>query len=166
MTQRGDYAAAYRAVRRILTLGEARGYEPDTSHARFLFSVLCSWFEPVEHCVQAGQLARDGLIADGDLANAGYAWQSIVGGLFDCAPSLDTFIAEVDAGLAFARRIGAELTIEWFESYRWLAGVLSGENPAEAGDTVAVERYASNLASAVFRAHHPRRRRRHLRGSG
>jgi AAA ATPase domain/Protein kinase domain len=60
VTQRGDYAAAYRAVRRILAFGEARGYEPDTSHARFLFSVLCCWFEPVEHCVQAGQLARDG----------------------------------------------------------------------------------------------------------
>jgi signal transduction histidine kinase len=152
VTQRGDYAAAYRAVRRILTFGEARGYEPDTSHARFLFSVLCSWFEPVEHCVQAGQLAREGLIAGGDLANAGYAWQSIAAGLLDCAPSLDTFVAEVDAGLAFARRIGAEPTIECFESYRWLAGVLSGENPAAAGDTVAVERYASN-PQALFFAH-------------
>src|ERR1700676_184496 len=152
VTQRGDYAGAYRAVRRILTFGEARGYEPDTSHARFLFSVLCSWFEPVEHCVQAGQMARDGLIAGGDLANAGYAWQSIAAGLLDCAPSLDTFVAEVDSGLAFARRIGAEPTIECFESYRWLAGVLSGENPAEAGGTVAVERYASN-PQALFFAH-------------
>ena len=150
MTQRGDYAAAYRAVRRILTFGEARGYEPDTSHARFLFSVLCSWFEPVEHCVQAGQMARDGLIAGGDLTYAGYAWQSVVAGLFDCAPSLDTFVAEVDAGLAFARRIGAESTIECFESYRWLAGVLSGENPATATDTVAVERYAGNPQTLFF----------------
>ncbi|MDT5235993.1 MAG: hypothetical protein QOF47_1980, partial [Mycobacterium sp.] len=146
VTQRGDYAAAYRAVRRILTFGEARGYEPDASHARFLFSVLCSWFEPVEHCVQAGQLARDGLITGGDLTYAGYAWQSIVAGLFDCAPSLDTFVAEVDAGLAFARRIGAESTIECFESYRWLAGVLSGENPA----TVAVDRYAGNPQTLFF----------------
>ncbi len=146
VTQRGDYAAAYRAVRRILTFGEARGYEPDTSHARFLFSVLCSWFEPVEHCVQAGQLARDGLIAGGDLTYAGYAWQSIVAGLLDCAPSLDTFVAEVDAGLAFARRIGAESTIECLDSYRWLAGALSGENPA----TVAVERYAGNPQTLFF----------------
>ena len=35
---RGDYAAGYRALRRILALGEARGYEPDTSQARFLFA--------------------------------------------------------------------------------------------------------------------------------
>ena len=35
---RDDYAAAYRALRRLLALGEARGYEPDTSQARFLFA--------------------------------------------------------------------------------------------------------------------------------
>src|ERR1700737_3414872 len=150
VTQRGDYAAAYRAVRRILTFGEARGYEPDASHARFLFSVLCSWFEPVEHCVQAGQMARDRLITGGDLTYAGYAWQSVVAGLLDCAPSLDTFVAEVDAGLAFARRIGAESTIECFESYRWLAGVLRGENRAAATATVAVERYAGNPQTLFF----------------
>ena len=39
---RGDYAAGYRAVRRILALGEARGYEPDTSQARFLFAVIAA----------------------------------------------------------------------------------------------------------------------------
>ena len=37
---RGDYAAGYRALRRIVALGEARGYEPDTSQARF--RVRCS----------------------------------------------------------------------------------------------------------------------------
>src|SRR5262249_11030168 len=35
---RGEYAATYRASRRMLALGEARGYEPDVSQARFLFS--------------------------------------------------------------------------------------------------------------------------------
>jgi hypothetical protein len=37
---RGDYAAGYRATRRILALGEARGYEPDTSRARHVFAIL------------------------------------------------------------------------------------------------------------------------------
>jgi signal transduction histidine kinase len=152
VTQRSDYAAAYRAVRRILAFGEVRGYEPDTSHARFLFSVLCSWFEPVEQCVHAGQLAREGLIAGGDLANAGYAWQSIVAGLLDCASSLDAFVAEVDAGLAFARRTGGEQASECFDSYRWLAAVLRGEAPAPAQAAVPVERYAGN-PQALFFAH-------------
>ena len=80
VAQRGDYAAGYRAVRRILALGEARGYEPDTSHARLVVSLLDSWFEPIENGVQESLRAREGLIAGGDLANAGYTYhQTVVG---------------------------------------------------------------------------------------
>ncbi len=75
---RGDYAAGYRAMRRILALGEARGYEPDTSQARFLFALLGCWFEPIENGVQAARRAREGLIAGGDLANAGYTYYTAV----------------------------------------------------------------------------------------
>ena len=39
---RGDYAAGYRAARRILALAEARGYEPGTSQARM--DVRCPQF--------------------------------------------------------------------------------------------------------------------------
>ena len=78
MALRGDYAAGYRALRRILALGEARGYEPDTSQARFLFAALSCWFEPIENGVQAAQRAREGLIAGGDLANAGYTYHPTV----------------------------------------------------------------------------------------
>ena len=98
MALRGDYAAGYRALRRILALGEARGYEPDTSQARFLSALLTCWFEPIENGVQAAQRAREGLIAGGDLANAGYTYHTTVSGLLDCAPSLDVYVAEVEAG--------------------------------------------------------------------
>jgi predicted ATPase/signal transduction histidine kinase len=148
VTMRGDYAAGYRAVRRILALGEARGYAPDTSQARFFFSVLCCWFEPAEQTVHAGRRARDGLIAGGDLANAGYTWQSIVAGLLDCAPSLDSFVAEVEAGLTFARRTGSEQTSQWLDTYRWLAGVMSGERAA--GDAVPIDTYAGNPLGLLF----------------
>ena len=40
---RGDYAAGSRALRRTLALGEARGYEPGTSQARFIFAMLACW---------------------------------------------------------------------------------------------------------------------------
>jgi GAF domain-containing protein len=53
MTMRGDYPAGYRALRRIIAVGEARGYEPGTSQARFLFGSVCWWFEPIENGVQA-----------------------------------------------------------------------------------------------------------------
>jgi len=148
VTMRGDYVAGYRAVRRILELGEARGYEPDTCQARFLFSVLCCWFEPAEMTLQAGRQARDGLIAGGDLANAGYTWQSIVAALLDCAPSLDTFVAEVEAGLTFARRTGSEQSGQWLETYRWLAGVMRGE--CAAGDAVPIDTHAANPLGLLF----------------
>ncbi|HTF52367.1 MAG TPA: AAA family ATPase, partial [Pseudonocardia sp.] len=148
VTMRGDYVAGYRAVRRILELGEARGYEPDTCQARFLFSVLCCWFEPAEMTLQAGRQARDGLIAGGDLANAGYTWQSIVAALLDCAPSLDSFVAEVEAGLTFARRTGSEQSGQWLETYRWLAGVMRGE--CAAGDAVPIDTHAANPLGLLF----------------
>jgi signal transduction histidine kinase len=148
VTMRGDYAAGYRAVRRILALGEARGYEPDICQARFLFSVLCCWFEPAEKTLQAGRQARDGLIAGGDLANAVYTWQSIVAALLDCAPSLDTFVDEVEAGLTFARRTGSEQSGHWLETYRWLAGVMRGE--CAAGDAVPIDTHAANPLGLLF----------------
>jgi signal transduction histidine kinase len=142
---RDDYTAAYRAVRRILSLSEARGYEPGTSHARYLFSTLCFWFEPIENSVHECQRAREGLIAGGDLANAGYStYHPTVEGLLEYAPSLDLWVAEVEAGLAFVRRTGNEEASQWLDSYRWLAGVLRGEGVAAAGEPVPTDRYADN----------------------
>ncbi|MGI5240452.1 ATP-binding protein [Dactylosporangium sp. CA-139066] len=65
VTARDDYAAGYRAICRVLALGEARGYEPDTSQVRFLSALLSCWFEPIENGIQAGRRAREGLIAGG-----------------------------------------------------------------------------------------------------
>ena len=42
-------AAAYRALRRIIALGEARGYEPGTSQARYMAASNGGWFEPIEN---------------------------------------------------------------------------------------------------------------------
>src|SRR5258708_38268096 len=145
---RGDYAAGYRAVRRILGLGEARGYEPDLCQARFLFSVLCCWFEPAEKTLQAGRQARDGLIAGGDLANAGYTWQSIVAALLDCAPSLDAFVAEVEAGLTFARRTGSEQSGQWLETHPGAAGGIRGEGAAR--DAGPLDTHPPNPPGLLF----------------
>ena len=150
MALHGDYAAGYRAVRRILALGETRGYEPGTSQARFQFAVLsCCWFEPIENGVQAARRAREGLIAGGDLANAGYAYHPIVAFLLDCAPTLDSCVAEVEAGLAFARRTGNEENAQSLHPYRWLAGVLRGESLSTADQAILIDRYAGNPQALV-----------------
>ncbi|MER7283804.1 AAA family ATPase [Dactylosporangium sp. NPDC000244] len=149
---RGGYAAAgHRALRRIMALGEARGCEPDTSQARFLFALVCCWFEPIENSVQAARQAREGLIAAGELTRAGYTYYPTVMGLLDGAPSLEVCVAEVKAGLAFVRRTGDEQTAQWLDSYRWLADVLRGETAAAAGEA-APDRHVDD-AFALFHAH-------------
>jgi signal transduction histidine kinase len=151
VVRRGDYSAEHRGKRRLLALGEARGYEPGTSEVRYLFA-LTSWcFEPLENGVQEAQRAREGLIAGGDLATAGHTYLPAVTGLLDCAPSLDACVAEVEAGLAFARRTGSEQTGQLIDGYRWLAGVLRGETPAPAAE-VAPDLYVGTQV-ALFHAH-------------
>ena len=59
--------------RGILAVCEARGYEPETSLARYWFSILCCWFEPIEGGLHAVRRAREGLIAGADLVYAGHA---------------------------------------------------------------------------------------------
>ncbi|MEV4605068.1 hypothetical protein AB0K15_47990, partial [Amycolatopsis sp. NPDC049253] len=143
VAQRGD-RAGYRALRRLLALGEARGYEPETSHARLFFAILSCWFEPIEHGVHATLRARAGLIAGGDLAYPGYSYHLIVYLLLDCAPSLDQLVDQVEAGLAFLRRTGNEQTGQMLDEHRWLARVLRGESSAAAGKAVPADRYADN----------------------
>ncbi|OBG28556.1 AAA family ATPase [Mycobacterium sp. 852002-51057_SCH5723018] len=129
---RDDYSAAYRTLRRFVTVGEARGYEPETSQVRYLFSHLSCWFEPIEFGVQQGEWARQGLVAGGDLATAGYAFHT-TGGQLDCVPTLKTYVAEAEAALAFVQRVGSEHTGQWLAAYRRLAGELLGEGSARAG---------------------------------
>jgi signal transduction histidine kinase len=148
--QRGDYAAGYRALRRIVALGEARGYEPGTSQARHMLAAISCWYEPIENGVQAAQRAREGLIAGADLAYAGYTYQLAVPYLVDCAPSLESFVAEVESGLAFLRRTGDELTGQWLDSHQWLARVLRGETSAAASEALSIDRYADNPLPLLY----------------
>ena len=150
---RGDHVAGYRAVRRILASGEAAGYAPDTSLARFVFALLACWFEPIERALQEAQRAREGLSAMGDRAYAGSTYYPSVPYLLDCAPTLDVYVAEVEAGLAFTRRTGNELTGQALDSHRWLISVLRGGRATAAhGEPVPLDRYSDNPL-ALFAAH-------------
>jgi signal transduction histidine kinase len=148
--QRGDPAAAYRALKRIVAVGDARGYEPGTSQARHMLAANCCWFEPIENGVRTAHEARKGLIAGDDLAYAGYTYQLAVPYLADCAPSLASFEAEVEGGLDFLRRTGNEQTSQWLDGYRWLAGALRGAGPATGNDALLIERYADNPLPLLY----------------
>jgi signal transduction histidine kinase len=143
---RGDHAAAHGAVRRAMELGEARGYEPETSQARFRFACFGWSHVPLEDIVLAARRAREGLIAGGDLGYAGYTDYVAMTGLLDCAPSLDGCAAEVRAALVFARRTGSEQIAQWLDSYRWLASVLRGETSTATGHGILTDTSINPLA--------------------
>jgi GAF domain-containing protein len=138
-------------MRRILAFGEAHGYEPGTSAARFLHAVLVCWSEPLENGVEAGRRAREGLLAAGDLANASYTYFPTVYYQLDSAPSLGVCAAETEAALAFARRTGNEEASGWLDCCRWLTGVMRGEGSA-AAEAPPLGRYESNPL-ALFHWH-------------
>jgi signal transduction histidine kinase/serine/threonine protein kinase len=146
---RSDYDAARRAYLRILAVGEARGYEPETSQARFLFALQAAWFEPVENGVAGGQRARSGLLSGGDIANAGFTYYATVVQLVDCAPTLEAWDAEIEAALDFARRAASD--DRWLEGYRGLLRRLRGETPDEEGEGSPAERYGDDPI-ALFHA--------------
>jgi signal transduction histidine kinase len=140
---RGDYAAAYEVARRVLALSEARGYKPATSYARSLFSSLQSWFEPIENSIPANLKPDEGLLVAGNLVYISFTYHITVTGLLECAPAVDAWLTQVDAGLSFARRTGSERLNQWMYCYRWLAGVL-GRDGAVDEEAAPTDTYESN----------------------
>jgi diguanylate cyclase (GGDEF)-like protein len=125
--RRDDYRTGYRALRRVMATSQAREYEPETSQSRFLYA-LGGWsVGPLEDAVQQSRRAREGLIHGGDLQNASYTYYATPFYLLECAPTLQEALAEVDAGLRFARRIGNDQAAGMLATYRRLIEVLRGE---------------------------------------
>ncbi|MBN1172440.1 MAG: diguanylate cyclase [Micromonosporaceae bacterium] len=104
---RNEYATGYRALRRVLATGEARGYEPETAQARFLFAVTSAhWFEPLEDDIQQARQAFEGLVQLGELLHACFTYHATTPSMLDICASLDSYAAEVEAGITFATRTG------------------------------------------------------------
>ncbi len=145
MVMREDYRTGYRAIRRILALGEAHGYATDIPHARFVLSQISHWFTPLEDSIRQNRQAREGLIQSGDLAYGSLTDEVSVPELLDCTPSLDAYSVMVDSGLAFARRSGSEHTFEVMEGYRRLVDRLrSGDTDPAVDEAGFLDRYADN----------------------
>ena len=145
-----NYALPYRALRRLSALGEARGYEPETSTPRFLLALLAWWFEPLEDSVDEARRAKEEWIGGGDLGQAAYTFAATMRALLECAPSLDVCVAELDAGLAFVRRIGSVNMVEVLETYQWVIDVLRGERPTAAGAPVSIAGYSDTPATRLL----------------
>jgi diguanylate cyclase (GGDEF)-like protein len=132
-TRRQDYRTGYRLLRRVLAVSEARGYEPHTAQARFLYAFAAGhWFAPLEECVAQARRAGEGLLQGGDVQNACWTANVLVYALLDCAPTLDAYIPEVEAALSIARRTGNDHSLQLTQPYVWLLSTLRGTQIDEA----------------------------------
>ncbi len=105
-----DAQAAYSASQHVLRVGEAHGFEPATSWARYIFASSVAWqFEPIDECVPYTLQAREGLLQGGDLQGAAFTFFAASGFLLDCGQTLEAAAREVQAGLEFEARTGSNL---------------------------------------------------------
>ena len=144
MVLRGDYAAGYRAARRILAAGEARGYEPGTSQARMIsLSSVAGPSRSKTVSIKVSGQGR-GLIAGGRPGQRGVQLSM---GMYQHAglhAITGPLLAEAEAALAFVHHTGNEQSAQMLDTYRWLAGVLLGKSTAAAGEAVPADTYAGN----------------------
>jgi diguanylate cyclase (GGDEF)-like protein len=145
--RRQAYRTGYRLMRRLLAVGQERGFEPDLSEARFLYSLgLVQWFHPLDDDALEAHRARDGLVRGGELQTACYTYFPTVYAI-DLFNTLDDYAAEVDSALAFGSQSGHEHAVGVFRPYRWLVALLRGEPStadwAELADELAGEPLAA-----------------------
>jgi diguanylate cyclase (GGDEF)-like protein len=147
---REDYRTGYRAVRRVLAASEARGYEPQTSQARFLFAIGSGqWFDPLEANVREAHRAHEGLARRGDFLNAACTAYASTPQLLDSAATIDSFLADAEAGLRFAERVGNDQAAAAFVVYRQLGRALRGETRTPGGFDDEAFDEAAHIASVA-----------------
>jgi diguanylate cyclase (GGDEF)-like protein len=125
-----DYRTGYEVARRVLAVAEARAYQPQTAHARFLFALGHGpWFEPITSQAELAREAREDFQRHGDSLVC-LTYFATLPPLLDCAPTVEAFSAEVDAALAAAHRTGDMHSAAAFVGYRQLVRALRGETSA------------------------------------
>jgi len=131
---RGDFGVGYRAARRVIEVGRARGHHLEAAQAELLF-VLCSasWFEPVETVAAQTLQTRETLQRYGDAQGACWTFITSMPLLLDCSAELDTLGAEAEAAVAITIRTGNEHMSPGYMSYRQLVRSLRGETDRPGG---------------------------------
>ncbi|MBC7604303.1 MAG: hypothetical protein H7255_16790, partial [Ramlibacter sp.] len=104
---REDYRTGYEITRHVLEVGEALGFEPQTSEARANFSYLsCPWIEPLESAARQALRAYEGVRSGGDLIYSCFLRRAMTWLLLETAPDIDTCLADIAQGLALCQRVG------------------------------------------------------------
>ncbi|WP_395687078.1 AAA family ATPase [Caenimonas koreensis] len=107
ITLRGDYRTAYEVSRHVLAVGQALGWEPQTSEARFLFATFAGhWFEPLEQVFRQLTQACEGVRSSGDASYAGYVHAVLITSLLEINATVGASMTELQAGIAMCQRAG------------------------------------------------------------
>lgn len=131
---RQDYAVGYQVCRRILSVSETHGYEPETSQLRNTIATFGTpWFEPVEEVARLSRSARECLLRHGELQFASFTYVNTLWAMLDCAPTLDACVAENHGAMTFWARTGDEGLVAAGQSYQQLLRCLRGETDVPGG---------------------------------
>ena len=147
---RHEYRNGHRAVRHVLAVSEARGWEPETSQARFLYAMsVAPWFEPLQESVLGAQRAHEGLLQGGDLQNACFTYYASIMQHLDCAPTLESYAAGIDSAFAFAARTGNAQIESFLCSYSELVSSLRGADGCAEGVAPGAGQELAQVAGKV-----------------
>ncbi|WP_250006392.1 diguanylate cyclase [Actinoplanes sp. M2I2] len=123
----GDYQAGVRIGRHVLAVCEHRDYEPSTSLARYRHAMqLQVWAEPIEDTIGDLRSGYEGLVRGGELDMAAGAWNAILVGRLESAPTVTSYLLDIEAALAFDARTGNEFFAGVVVAHRQLARALQG----------------------------------------
>jgi diguanylate cyclase (GGDEF)-like protein len=124
---RGGYAVAQHAI----AVGTAHGYAPATSLARSSCAALAMpWFERLENVMAETGAARACLIGAGETQAVCANFLISLDALFDAAPTLESYAAEIETAREFAALTGNEQHVESFGDHQTLLQALTGESDA------------------------------------
>jgi diguanylate cyclase (GGDEF)-like protein len=151
-----DFRTGYLVGRHVLAVGEARGYEPETSVLRHRYALQAMhWVEPLENSVVQAQLARDGLLRGGDLALACHTSLTLLAAQLDCSHSLETYAAEINGALVASTRTASHHSEMVAVAHRQLVRALRGETDQLGGfddDTFSQVEHLAGLANNPLEA--------------
>jgi predicted ATPase/signal transduction histidine kinase len=128
---RDDYRTGYDIARHVCSVGEALGYEPQTSEARCLFAgYACHWFEPLEDAAVHTRRAFTGVLDGSDVSFACYVYRGVLMPLIDLSPTVDDCAAQAQAGIDLGEATGNLHAAALHSCERQLMKALGGKTVA------------------------------------
>jgi len=124
----GDYPAGYAYAQLGCRLVEQRGLERYLARTHLCFSIFVArWFQPVRSCREPLRRVFEVANRTGDLPFGAFACNSLVSDMLFTGEPLAELHGEAERGLAYAKKIGFGLVIDFIENQLALIRTLRGQ---------------------------------------